>query len=170
MTTIFSGMFAQVTFGEALKAKGKELGPSSGELKLDYCNQCMHCCWKRPGEWAGPENLAQTAALMNMAPEAFFKAYCVVDDLHGEITVVPRRVEQADVAGTMLTSERTFDFDTPCVFLDTEKKECKVHAAKPQSCAVFKCWEPQQDQVVCGWTQDDIKALGWDGDLYPEDY
>lgn len=152
-----------------LRAKEKELGPSSADLNLDHCNQCTHCCWKRPGEFAGPANLAEAAALLEITPEAFFKEYCVVDDIHGRITVVPRRVEQADIAGTFIAASRTFDIDTPCVFLSTESKDCKLHAAKPQACAEFKCWKPDPSQEVCGWSEDDIKALGWDGDKYPED-
>lgn len=160
---MFEGFLRQSEFNVALETLEKKLGPTSRKAELDHCNQCGICCWRRPGEFAGPEDLAASAKLVNMDPPEFFRTFCVVDDLHNKLTVVPRRSGQADVAGTYLNSDRTYDIDTPCVFLNTDSNECRIHEAKPQACVEFKCWNPVKGAKVHSWSEEDMKALGWDG-------
>jgi hypothetical protein len=69
-----------------------------------------------------------------------------------------------------MPSRETFAISSPCVYL-SEGQTCCVHGdAKPTVCRTAGCWSPQTD-AACGvvtWADEELKALGWDGDT--DDY
>ena len=106
---------------------------------------------------------------MKIDRRTLFSNYLVVDRFGFDIKycLLPRRVKQKDIAGTYISSSRTFDIDSPCIFLEKKIKKCSIHKVKPKGCAEMNCWEEatgKNNHVSIS----NLKKLGWDMDM--EDY
>ena len=137
----------------------KKLQPSR-ETGKDYCVRCSHCCWQRPGG-LNQKDVPIIAKKLKITPEKLFEKYLVVDRLGftSEYILLPRRREQDDIAGSFVPSDRTFDINTPCIFL--KNKSCTINDVKPYMCRVCECWN--SDKHTAYWEAAELKKLGWSG-------
>jgi Fe-S-cluster containining protein len=126
------------------------------------CCRSGVCCWRRPCDLTPGDEVA-IAAFLNTTPEALFKESLVVDGDPHDLRLRPRRVEQE--GGKYLTSDQTFDIDTPCVFLDTANRNaCRIHPVKPTTGAAFDCTKPEKyEPEGVTWSREALMGLGWDG-------
>ena len=164
MFGMFQNMFREDEFLRKMGALQKKLKPAM-YIKETKCLKCSYCCWQRPGslDISDVENIAK---FLKINAGELFKNYLVVDRIGGETEycLLPRRKSQEDIVGKFVPTDRTFDIDTPCVFLDEDKKLCSIHEVKPQGCARMECWLKNGETVHV--SQKHLEALGWDGDEY----
>lgn len=160
-------MFQQMLFQMKLQAK-MDTYPTSKMEGLDYCNSCGICCWRRPCSFT-PEDLKRVSKHMGMTESEFFKKYLAIDSPDGKkLYMIATRKDQEDLLSKYIPSDRTFDIDTPCVFLDEKENHCKIHEVKPKEGKAFECWVEQKpyDDPEKYVTEEYLKALGWDGNKY----
>lgn len=122
-----------------------------------------------------PESAAQRgdppkiAAHLGTTEAALFAEYLVVDesDSGAALVVYPRRRQWN--GGHYLTDAETYGVDTPCVFLGDDG--CQIHEVKPAGGVRYKCWDEAThgEPPGCEWTEEQVMALGWDGDRYQGD-
>jgi uncharacterized protein len=85
------------------------------------CTGCGDCCTGAPGYvWVNGKDIAALAAEVEMNVDEFEKRY----------------VRKIGVRKS-LKEYRNGD----CVFFDTEKRNCRVYAARPRQCRTWPFWE-----------------------------
>lgn len=134
--------------------------PTAEDQKKSECCRSGVCCWRRPGE-LNQDDVPKLAAFLGLTPNELFAKYLTVDRYRGDYYL--RLIRADDTPGTMLSWEGTYNIRTPCVFLDTQERKCKVHEAKPSTCAHYKCWVDEEPLPIPVWAVDQLKELGWDG-------
>lgn len=162
----------QSQFAHGLKKKREELGPSARTLGKKECVRCTVPCWLKPGRMTKTD-VPVLAQHLGITVQEFFSKYCVIDyDKLPDFTLRLRREHQTWTAGRVIDADDTWSIASPCVFLDTKKKVCTVHDAKPTECADYKCWDavPEAEQKhgtswyqKFVWTEAELKELGWEG-------
>lgn len=131
------------------------------------CQRSGVCCWTRPCDLF-PGDEQRIADHLGVAVPELFRSSLVVDNMQDGVgyRVLPRRGQQE--GGRYLTSRETFDLDTPCVFLDVEHDNaCRIQPVKPQGGAQFVCTLTDAEIKALPhptWTEEQLAALGWDGD------
>lgn len=135
-----------------------ENSPRAIEQKKNYCCNSGVCCWIRPCA-LNKEDLSRLAKYMDLTESQFFLEYCAVDEF-GSKTIIMRRKHQS--GGEFITADESYSIQSPCVML-TDENKCSIHAIKPEQGKSFKCWENHKDAKLPEWSNDEIKALGWDG-------
>lgn len=141
--------------------------------KTECCNSGV-CCWRRPGT-LNKEDLQRLSDLKKLTLKEFFKQFCIVDStsLYTSQTedkwiLMLKRAHQQ--GGVFLSSDETFSFQSPCIFLIDKK--CSVHEDKPKLCKEFKCWDKSTSSAlddVFSWTKKELEELGWDGYIDEDD-
>lgn len=118
----------------------KKLKTNIKNENQNECEKCTFCCWGRPCSLA-ESDIKPIADYLKITPQKLFMEYLVVDEFNiGDFLLLPRRKSQADIAGTFVPTKRTYDIDTPCMFLDETEKKCTIHSVKPSGGREFKCW------------------------------
>ena len=148
-------------FQDRLEKLERKASTAFKQEKKRCCRSGL-CCWRRACSLA-PGDEVKLAEFLDLTVRELFHEYLVVDtDSDEHLTVRPRRVEQ--MGGCYLTEDQTYDIDTPCIFLDTEKNNaCKVHKVKPTEGRLIGCWMVEKDIPIPSWTRKQIIALGWNG-------
>jgi Fe-S-cluster containining protein len=83
------------------------------------CTGCGQCCTGAPGYvWVEESEIAEMAAALNMAFDAFTKRY----------------IRKVGDRYSLIEDSKTYD----CVFLKDNK--CAVYQARPQQCRTFPWW------------------------------
>ena len=125
------------------------------------CQKCGFCCWTRPCNLV-KDDVKKIADFLHISELELFSKYLVVDQIKGKLVVLPRRKSQEDIAGKYVPDDRTYDIDTPCVFLN-EKNLCQIHAVKPFGGRNHECWK---DTIIpdYSWKKEDVEVLGWNGE------
>lgn len=100
---------------------------------------------------------------MNLTPQELFKKYLAVDIFGTDYCLIFIRKHQ--IPGVMIPWRETYSLETPCVFLDEENNNaCKIHNAKPEECATFKCWDRDKNPAPhYKMSREYLLSLGWDG-------
>jgi len=132
------------------------------------CCRSGRCCWSGPCQLA-PADAPKIAAHLGVTVEALFADSLVVDEtIDGSaLRVMPRREQQG--GGRFLSDDETYDVG-PCAFLGADNA-CEIHAVKPAGGAHYKCWDAAThgEPPGCAWTEEQVKALGWDGDRWRDE-
>lgn len=108
------------------------------------------CCKSSPG-WFAPGEVEQAAALLGMTPDAFVRAYVIIDniELDGERVEVFAPVKLGRDGAPLRTPGTRADrlyrmLRSPCIFYDGTG--CKIYGARPAECARYVCVnEPEQN-------------------------
>jgi Fe-S-cluster containining protein len=120
------------------------------------------CCWQRPCSLS-KDDVKNISLFLKISEKELFEQYLVVDEIKRKLLILPRRVEQEDVAGEYLQFDRTYDIDSPCIFLDSNNL-CKIHDVKSKQAKSFKCWEEESEEDdFAEWIEEDLINLGWSG-------
>ena len=153
-------MMKQVTIN-AQVAELKEKFKPSGLIDLKFCRKCSFCCWRRPG-LLDKNDVVSISKFLGITKQRLFNDYLVIEyvGFGNSYCLLPRRKEQSDIAGELISSDRTFDIGTPCIFL--ENKLCKINKVKPIHCRHCGCWKDSKIDYI-GWSKKDLIELGWDG-------
>jgi Fe-S-cluster containining protein len=134
--------------------------PTARDQGKQECCRSGVCCWRRPGH-LDPADVPRIAAYLGLSEKELFNRYLIVDILHDDLCLLPKRSHQE--GGRMIGWRETFSLESPCVFLDVENgNACKVHPVKPKGCSEFKCWE-EQTETSYAFPKDGLMKLGWDG-------
>lgn len=144
--------------------KNAKRKPAEELAGVKECQRSGVCCWRRPCDLFSGD-VERLAAHLGLTVQETFKQYLIVDQLDGKYRLLPRRGEQE--GGLFLTAAQTFDIDTPCIFLDTEDNNCKVHDAKPTGGAHWSCSMSASENAALPkpkWTREDLMSLGWNGE------
>lgn len=178
MFGLFSSFGRRIDYNTKVQKLRTELQVSNDKSNQTKCNQCTYCCWVKPCN-VGRSNLEPLAKHFGITPQELFNQYLVVDDAcakSGHYTLTPIRKQWKQYAGEYLPSDATWDIDTPCIFLDEEKKECKLHSVgvKPSGGKLMNCWEDvtetgnETNYIATdefSFTKEELKTLvGWDGE------
>jgi len=109
------------------------------------------CCKSSPG-WFAPGEVEAAAALRGMTPDAFVRAYLVIDsaDVDGQLVHVfaPMKLgldglpaippgTRADGLYRALRGQ--------CIFYDVAERGCGIYAARPTECARYVCTNAPAD-------------------------
>ena len=156
------GFLMQMEFNDQVDAlRGALQTKPSSDTGKKTCSGCGLCCWRRPGT-LNLDDVKRLSKHLEISEQDFFNSYLVVDRIRGKLCVLPRRKDQEDLAGKLVPQHRTFDIDTPCVFLD-EENHCSIHKVKPKGCREMDCWIKDDSDGIKEMSREDILALGWDG-------
>lgn len=141
--------------------------PPAFKTGAKSCNRCALCCWTRPPRLSKYE-LHRLAERFGLTDAEFFQKRCVIDN-PGTSNYCPVliRTHQTDMAGHYLQTSETYSFDSPCSFLSRADgvHSCELQSDKPPECAGHECWNPTDvDSKKYEWTDEELKALGWDGE------
>lgn len=162
-------MWRSLDFHRRLQMVHDGLPPRAIDRGETSCCRSGRCCWTGSCELS-PADVAPIAAHLGISPDALFRDYLVVDDRISEdgLRVMPRRAQQT--GGHFLSDAETYDVDAACVFL-TAANECRIHAVKPAGGAHYQCWneDTHGSPPGCVWTEDQVRALGWDGDRWGDE-
>jgi Fe-S-cluster containining protein len=109
------------------------------------------CCKSSPG-WFSPGEAEQAAALLGMTPDAFVRAYLIVDglDLDGERVDVFAPVklgrDAKPLEPTATRASRLYGYlRGPCVFYQGEQRGCRIYEARPTECRLYVCTNADED-------------------------
>lgn len=160
---MFGNWHLQDRFVRKLRVIHESSPKAAEDIGETHCCRSARCCWTRPCD-LGQGDPEKIAAHLGITPQELFKRDLVVDeDGAGKLCLRPRRGEQS--GGVKLTSDQTFDIDTPCVFLDTKNNNaCRIHDVKPQTGREYKCWEHSTNVPIPTWSEEALKELGWVGE------
>lgn len=135
---------------------------SAVKIGEEKCQKCGLCCWVRPCD-ISEKDIPKIAKFLKVSEQDLFKNYLIVDKINSTLCILPRRVEQEDIAGTFISYDRTYDLDSPCIFL-SEDNTCKIYPVRPQGAKEAFCWTPVDKYKPIEWPKSAILELGWDGE------
>lgn len=142
--------------------KLKKIHISAEVLHKNECQKCALCCWQRPCSFT-KNDFETVVNYFNLTPEETFFKYFIVDGIGQGLMLLARRKNQEDIAGTYISCRRTYDIDSPCIFLN-KNNECIIHQIKPQEGMEQKCWDRSKiNKEHYIWNKEDLLNLGWDG-------
>lgn len=139
----------------------EEEHPPAWTTGATECQGSGYCCWKRPGSLT-QEDVKCIAEHLGLSQGGFFMTYCMVDEFDEVFTVIFRRKHQT--GGKYITTAESWSVETPCVMLN-EDRRCVIHDNKPAQCAKNKCWDTNLEATKPSWTEKELTALGWDGEV-----
>jgi Fe-S-cluster containining protein len=158
--SFFSSFSLRNEFIRKLKKIEKDNPTAQTTGKTECCNSGV-CCWKRPCE-LNMEDVNRLAAHFKLTAKEFFKKYCCVDYHDDKYILRFIRHNETSLAGTYLSSDQTYNIDTPCIFL--KDSLCSVHDVKPEVGRRFQCWI-ENDFESPSMSYEQLIALGWDGEV-----
>lgn len=160
---MFGNMFAGMDFQRKLHKLFNRL---HAQEEITACTKCSFCCWQKPCNLKHGD-LEKIAKFLKITPKKLFRQYLCVDTAQvKDFSITPIRKEWKSYAGEYIPSNRTYDIDTPCIFLDEETKLCKIHDVKPGGGKGYECWNNESNpnfKEEFNWTKAEIKKYGWDG-------
>jgi len=158
------GLFQKIEFMGKIEKKKKELGGTAKDKRETSCIKCSLCCWHRPCEF-DKEDVRKIAESLGLTEKRFFKKYLCVDQYQEgqDFVLLPIRKSQKDLAGKFVPIRRTYDVDTPCIFLS--RKKCKVFEFQPYGARLCACWKQTEEgeNKPFFWTKEELFDLGWSG-------
>lgn len=106
------------------------------------------CCRTSPG-WFAPGEVEKAAALLEMTPDEFVRAYVIIDGVERDGEWVEafapvkldRRGEPALPPGSR-ADELYRVLRGPCVFFDGDG--CRIYGARPIECSQYVCTNPPE--------------------------
>ena len=159
-----TGFWKQEDCLHKLKQIQKKLPQSAEDSNKSSCTQCSLCCWRKSCELQ-QEDLIKIASFLNITTKELFSKYLCIERLwlHTDYLIMPIRKEQKDIAGKFIPSDRSFDINTPCIFLDEAIRKCSIHDAMPTGGKNFQCWANKESKLI-EWKKEEVMKLGWNGD------
>ncbi|MCS6913719.1 MAG: YkgJ family cysteine cluster protein [Myxococcales bacterium] len=109
------------------------------------------CCKSSPG-WFAPGEVERAAALVGLSPDAFVRAYVVIDQVEIEgqrvEAFVPVKVGRDGLPlhqpGTRV--DRLYRMlRSPCIFYDGQG--CRIYPARPIECRRYVCTQAPEDNL-----------------------
>lgn len=166
LSNFFEIQSLAIEYEKKMEELEKKNPPASEQEGCTSCCRSGICCWRRPGALE-ESDVQPIADHLGLTPKELFAQFLVVDEIRGQLKLLPRRKTQE--GGRKLGWRETYAIDSPCVFLG-ENNECTIHDVKPSECREFKCWESQEEKdVVAVIKEQFLLDLGWSG-YDPDDY
>lgn len=136
----------------------KDKNISALEKKINYCISCGTCCWTMPCDLEY-NDIQLIADHLGWSKRELFHTKLIFQYYgKGNFVLMPIREEQEDIAGTIKTIERSFDIDSPCIFLKDNK--CSINEQKPTGGTKMNCWEnPNLEDTAIFWTKKEVEIL-----------
>lgn len=122
------------------------------------------CCRSNPG-WFVPHEVEKAAEVLGMTPDAFVKAYVVIDhfEVDGKLVeaFVPVKMgrDGNPLIPTATRTDRLYQMlRSPCVFFTGSG--CEIYDARPYECRLYVCTEPAVDRekVARQWMEPDTES------------
>lgn len=122
------------------------------------------CCKSNPG-WFVPHEVEKAAELLGMTPDAFVKAYVVIDhfEVGGRLVeaFVPVKMgrDGNPLIPTATRTDRLYQMlRSPCVFFNGSG--CDIYDARPYECRLYVCTEPALDRekIARQWMEPDSEG------------
>lgn len=126
------------------------------------------CCKSSPG-WFAPGEVERAAAMLGMSPDAFVRAYVVIDhvEINGQLVeaFAPAKVGRDGLPlrqpGTR--TDRLYRMlRSPCIFYDGQG--CRIYPARPIECRRYVCTQAAEDNL----SHEEIGRMWLSGTVPPE--
>lgn len=131
---------------------------SAGKLNLDECTGCTRCCYQKPCNLNGTEDIEKISKFLNISTDELVSKYLCIDiqsDIEG-LCIIPIREGTTESNGRFLSDYDSF-VPNPCIFLKDGK--CSLHEVKPEGGAMYKCWESNEGKSYPGISINDTVKL-----------